>query len=107
MTIPLYDGVNRVTKKYIRFNESSVEVVSDSQEVLEKLEAPEKIVQETGIYPVFCQGNTYILLNQCVYRLVSMVLNKLAAFRIWKRPPKQPEDSSASTIVCMHPAELE
>lgn len=33
------------------------------------MEAPEKITQDTGIYPIFCEGNTYILLNQCVYKL--------------------------------------
>lgn len=29
MIIPLYDGVNKVTKKYLRFCETGVEVISD------------------------------------------------------------------------------
>lgn len=44
MIIPLYDAVNRTTAKYLRLNETDIEIISSQQEVLEKIELPEKII---------------------------------------------------------------
>lgn len=44
MIIPLYDAVGRTTAKYLRFGETDIDVISGQQEVLEKIELPEKVL---------------------------------------------------------------